>query len=147
MSFYDKLSGRIENSDSGQNISFGYIERTFSILIFTFLYNKLVQQSRSNVIFYNCFWLYYVSFLCFYEVQVLVDRIPTLFMFSYWILYPNVLGLKFKTRQLIYMFSFVLMLLKIFLSNNIPPAKYDNLLFGIEDYYSRRSTYENFADQ
>ena len=146
MSFYDKLSGHIENSDAGQNISFGYIERTFSILIFTFLYNKLVQQSRSNVIFYNCFWLYYVSFLCFYEVRVLVDRIPTLFMFSYWILYPNILNLKFNVRQLICLSSFILVFMKIFLSNNIPPAKYDNLLFGIEDYHSRKQTYELYVN-
>lgn len=147
MSFYDKLSGHIENSEAGQNISFGYIERTFSILTFTLLYNKLVKQSRSNIIFYNCFWLFYVSFLCFYEVQVLVDRIPTLFIFSYWILYPNILNLKFNVRQLICLSSFLLVFMKVFLSNNIPPAKYDNLLFGIEDYHTRKSLYENFADQ
>lgn len=146
MSFYDKLSGHIENSEAGQNISFGYIERTFSILLFTLLYNKLVKQSRSNIIFYNCFWLYYISFLFFYEVQVLVDRIPTLFMFSYWVLYPNVLNLKFKSRQLIYIFSFILVFLKVFLSNSISPAKYDNVLFGIDDYNTRKTIYENFAD-
>lgn len=147
MSFYDKLSGHIENSEAEQNISFGYIERTFSIFTFTLLYDKLVKQSRSNIIFYNCFWLFYVSFLCFYEVQVLVDRIPTLFMFSYWILYPNILGLKFNVRQLIYLSSFLLVFMKVFLSNNIPPAKYDNLLLGIEDYNTRKSIYEDFADR
>lgn len=146
MSFYDKLSGHIENSEAMQNISFGYIERTFSILLFTLLYNKLVKQNRSNIIYYNCFWLYYVSFLSFYEVQVLVDRIPTLFTFSYWILYSNVLNLKFKFRQLIYVFSFILVFLKVFLSNSNPPAKYDNLLLGIEDYYSRKQTYESYVD-
>ena len=147
MSFYDKLSGHIENSIAEQKISFGYIERTFSVILFTLLYSKLVSQKKSNLIFYNCFWFYYVTFLCFYEVQVLVDRIPTLFMFSYWILYPNVLDLKFKTRQLVYIPSLLLVFLKVFISNNIPPAKYDNLLFGIEDYHSRKQTYDYYVDK
>lgn len=146
MQFMDKLTGYVENSEAAQVFSLGYFERTFSIVTFTLLYSKLVKQRTSNIIFYNCFWLYYVLFLCFYEVQVLVDRIPTLFMFSYWVLYPNILGLKFNVRQLVYLSSFLLVFIKVFLSNNIPPAKYDNLLFGIEDYNTRKSIYESYVD-
>lgn len=146
MSFYDKLSGHIENSEVEQALSFGYLERTFSMILFTLFYEKLLIQKKSNRIFYNCFWLYYVSFLCFYEVQVLVDRIPTLFMFSYWILYPNILIIKNKYRQLLYSFSIFLVFAKVFMSNNIEPAKYDNVVFGIEDYETRKLIYENFAD-
>lgn len=144
MSFMDKLTGHVENSEAAQTISFGYIERTFSILVFTLLYNKLVQQRKSNIIFYNCFWLYYISFLCFYEVQVLVERIPTLFMFSYWILYPNVISLRFKLRQIVNAISIFIVYLKIFTTNTIPPAKYDNILFGVDSYENKRYIYESF---
>lgn len=147
MQFMDKLTGHVDNSEAAQVFSLGYFERTFSIITFTLLYSKLVKQRTSNIIFYNCFWLYYVLFLCFYEVQVLVDRIPTLFMFSYWVLYPNVLTLKYKARQIIYAISMFFVVVKIYALNIIPPAKYDNVLFGIEDYGTRKIRYENFADQ
>ena len=146
MALVEKLSGYVENSEASQAISFGYLERTFSILTFTLLYKKLVTQRRSNIIFYNCFWLYYVTFLCFYEVQVLVDRIPTLFMFSYWILYPNVItSLRYKMRQIVYAVSMAFVFMKIYAGNTNPAAKYDNVIFGIEDYRSRKLTYEKIV--
>lgn len=144
MSFYDKLYRHIDNSEVGQVFSVGYFERTFSVILFTSLYNRLTFQSKSNIIFYNCFLLYYILFLCFYEVQVLVDRVPALFMFSYWILYPNTLFIKYKNRKLLFYITIFLVLIKIFLSNNIPPAKYDNVLFGIESYENKRIVYENY---
>ena len=138
MSFMDKLTGHVENSEAAQTISFGYIERTFSILVFTLLYNKLVLQRRSNIIFYNCFWLYYISFLIFYEVQVLVERIPTLFMFSYWILYPNVINLRFKIRQIVYLVSIFFVFVKIYVANIGLSAKYENILWNTDNYEIRK---------
>lgn len=143
---FDSITKYTEKSEMSYGITFGYIERTFGMIIFTLLYPKLCVQSPSNRIFYNCFWLYYVSFLFFYEVQVLTERIPILFMFSYWILYPNSMTCKYKYRQFIYTAAVILAFLKIYSANLIPPAKYDNLLFGIEDYHSRKQTYESYVD-
>lgn len=138
MTFWDKLSGHIENSDASQIFSIGYFERTFSILTFTLLYQKLVNQNKSNIIFYNCFWLYYVTFLCFYEVQVLTERIPRLFVFSYWILYPNIIYLKYNARKLIYILSTVLVFLKVYTGNTAPSAKYENILWSEDNYEERK---------
>ena len=137
LEFYDSFSAYAENSEKAKLLSIGYLERTFSIITFTLLYNKLIQQRDSNVIFYNCFWLYYVSFLCFYEVSVLVDRIPTLFIFSYWVLYPNVFTIKFRIRPIVVAISMLLVFLKIYTGNNEIPSKYENILF-IEDNYEER---------
>lgn len=139
ISFMDKLTGRVGNNEAAQAISLGYIERTFSIITFTLLYNKLVQQHKSNIIFYNCFWLYYTSFLFFYEIQVLVERIPTLFMFSYWILYPKIIiDLHFRERQIIYITSFLFVFLKIYAANISPAAKYENILWDTDNYEERK---------
>ena len=144
---FDKLAGHADKSDSSYGLSFGHIERTASILIFTVLYDRLCADRQTNRIFYNCFWLYYITFLCFYEVTVLTERIPILFVFGYWILYANTAVLNYKFRQIVYAFAMLLVTAKVFMSNNIPPAKYDNVLFGIESYETRRAVYESFADK
>lgn len=138
LDFYDKVIRHNDRNEVSYGLSFGYIERTFSMLLFTFLYDKLVKQRQSNVVFYNCFWLYYVLFLSLYEVSVFVERVPTLFMFSYWILYPNTLSLRIKFKNTIVTISVILALLKVYTSTNMLPAKYDNLILGIEDYDTRR---------
>lgn len=143
---FDKLVSHADNSNNSYGISFGHIERTASVIIFTLLYDKLCNQNRSNRIFYNCFWFYYITFLCFYEVTVLTERIPILFVFGYWILYSNTVVLKYKYRQVIYALAMLLVIVKVYMSNNIPPAKYENILFGIESYETRRALYESFAD-
>ena len=146
LAFYDRLAGHVEASEVSQTFSFGYVERTFSVLVFTSCYETLVAQRSSNRIFYNCFWMYYMTFLCFYEVQVLVDRIPALFMFSYWILYPNLLALNVWARKLIYAAVMFIVFVKVVIANNIPPARYENVLFGADDYHSRKEVYESFVD-
>ncbi len=142
----DKLTGYVENSDNSYGISFGYIERTLGVVLFTILYDKLCQAKSINIIFYNCFWLYYITFLCFYEVSVLTERIPILFMFSYWVLYPNAITIKSKYRRFIYAVSILLAFVKIYSSNTNVPAKYENILFGIEDYNHRKQAYESYVD-
>lgn len=144
---FDSIANYTENSEVSYGISFGHIERTFGVILFTILYDKLCCQNDNNRIFYNCYWFYYIIFLTFYEVSVLTERVPLLFMFSYWILYPNVIALKLKYRQLILTVLIFLAFLKIYSSNTIPPAKYDNLIFGIEDYNSRKDTYDRYVSR
>lgn len=138
---YDKITGYASNSDEFK-FSIGYFERTFAFILFSLLYEKLIHQNKSNIIVYNCFWIYYCSFLLFYEVSVLTERIPFLFMFSYWILYPAVTELNFRYRQIISLIISFLVILKIWTSYNFEPCKYENVLFGISDYHTRKNIYE-----
>lgn len=138
---YDKITGYASNSDEFK-FSIGYFERTFAFILFSLLYEKLIHQNKSNIIVYNCFWIYYCSLLLFYEVSVLTERIPFLFMFSYWILYPAVTELNFRYRQIISLIISFLVILKIWTSYNFEPCKYENVLFGISDYHTRKNIYE-----
>lgn len=138
MAFYDKFAQHTLHSSTGYALSFGHLERTFAIVLFTALYEPLERQRPSNRIFYNAMWLYYILFMVFHEVAVLVDRIPMLFVCGYWILYSNVAMLKLKWRQIILLISLLLAMVKISISNNSIAARYDNLLFGIEPYHARR---------
>ena len=135
---YDKLTSHVQHSTASYALSFGHIERTIAILLFTVLYGRMEQQRRSNRIFYNCLWIYYVTFLIFHEIEVLATRIPILFVCGYWILYTNVATLRFRWRQVVLLAAIALAFAKIITANLSPAARYDNLLFGIEEYASRR---------
>lgn len=143
----ERVGTHAAESRGGYLLSVGHIERTLSIVLFTLLYPKLIGQRRSNAIFYNLMWLYYLSFTLCYEVRVLADRIPTLFVMGYWVLYANSCTLRYRLRQVVATAAIVLVLTKLYLSNNVPPARYDNLLFGIESYHSRRATILRFLER
>lgn len=137
---YQTLITYNENS-SAYGLSYGYIERTLAILLFSVFYKKLVYSNKANIIFYNCFWLYYICFLVFYENTIFVERVPTLLIFSYWILYTNIVSLKFPNKQKICIMLCVLIPLKLHTASASVMAKYDNLLIGIEDFETRSNRY------
>lgn len=139
MAFYDKLSQHAAHSQAGYALSFGHIERTFTILLFTLLYERLERQRSSNRIFYNCLWLYYLLFMLLHEVEVFVDRVPTLFACGYWILYTNMATLKWRWRQVMLLLAIMLAMAKIAIANNGIAARYDNLLWHVKPYNSRRA--------
>ncbi len=138
MDFYDKLTSHAENSSASYGLTFGHIERTFAIVLFSSLYRPLTQQRRSNIIFYNALWLYYVTFLIFHEVEVFVARIPTLFAFGYWILYSNLATLRWRWRQVILLIAITLAMVKVGIANHTIAARYENIIFGITDYATRQ---------
>ncbi len=140
----DKLTLHTQQSQGEYLLSVGHIERTFAIVLFTILYPKMVEQNRANRIFYALLWLYYLMMLLCYEVRVLADRVPILFVAGYWVLYANVIYLRYYMRQIVATVAVGLALLKLHLSNDIPPARYENLITGIESYEKRRAVMWNF---
>ena len=138
MAFYDKLSAHAEHSTAHYGLTFGHIERTFAIVLFTWLYEPMTRQRASNTIFYNALWLYYVTFLIFHEVEVFVDRIPTLFAFGYWILYSNLASLRWRWRQIILLVAILLAMVKTGIANRSIATRYENVIFGISDYHTRQ---------
>lgn len=143
---YDKLTG-YNNTAEEYKISIGYLERTISFLIFSLLYYRITKKSHAYHLFYNCYWIYYCSFLVFYEVSVLVDRVPMLFMFSYWVLYPASIDCKNRYGQLIKTFTSVLVILKIMTGLNSPMIKYENLITGISSFEQRKEICDHLQEQ
>lgn len=119
--------------NSGYGITFGFLERLITFVLFYTSYNKLddyLQDKKILNIFYNSFFLYSVSYLFLSEYSIFIDRITTLFVFSYWILYAQlyeVLNHRLKT-----IFATVMLFFgtyKMYKSNNFIIRNYQNILF------------------
>ncbi len=143
----DKLANYLIQGEM-YGLSFGYIERTVSFIVFALLYNRMANRNANHVIFYNCYFLYYILFNLFIDVKVFADRIPLLFVFSYWILYANMLtSIHNKHNKLIMLVLLLLLCFaKIVTSNRNIMAMYDNVLWGILPIEQRESIFETSMD-
>lgn len=130
---YEKLMNYAASSEN-KTFSIGFFERTFAIILFTVFRKRLTQKHSYYNVFYNCYLIFYSSFLLFYEIPVFVQRIPALFSFSYWILYPGVIYLHYRWRQVINLSISLLLFLKIYASHADPFYKYENILWSNVDY-------------
>jgi len=128
---------------------FGYLERVFTFCIMMSFYDKLKAQNEHNVIFLNAYVIYFIIYFYFSEIRVIVERLPLLFVFANWILYPNLFYLiKSRLNKVVFLCIFVLYsFVKITNANQNILAKYDNLLFGIENHEQRLDTLTNNYDK
>ncbi|GAB6011244.1 EpsG family protein [Viscerimonas tarda] len=117
-------------------VTIGYIERTASFILF-FLFRKQILKNfdKANV-FFNVYFIYTICFLYFSEFTILVERVPFLFIFVYWILYP---AFFYCLKTIRYKFLFVSALflygcIKLLMGSSDITSKYHNILFGIESY-------------
>lgn len=139
----DKLAHYLIQGEA-YGLSFGYIERTFTFIIFALLYKRMAARDTNHIVFYNSYFLYYILFNLFIDVKIFADRIPLLFVFSYWILYPNMLStINNKHNRLIMMILlFFLCFAKVVTSNKNIMAMYDNILWGILPIEQRKYIFE-----
>lgn len=139
-----KLYAYQANSTEAYGLSMGYLERTMGFIIVLINYKRMIADSSINKILCNSFFLYYLLFYFFFNVAVLTQRIPLLFIYSYWIVYPNLLSLVKRYRSNIYAFAFCFCILKITMSYSSIICRYDNLLLGgIMPYEDRKNIYLN----
>jgi hypothetical protein len=126
-------------SDS-YGISVGYIERTLSFILIMSCYNKLINQSKSNIIFINAFFSLLFIYLYCSELVIILQRGTLLFAFSYWIIYPQIYQIISKQKKIIFLFCLLLYscLKMISLGYDNITVKYDNILFGYETYIQRK---------
>jgi len=87
---------------SSYGIGLGYLERSLSFIVVFMFYNKLVKKNPANIIFLNCGFIYWFVYLYCSEMYILLQRIPLLFVVSYWMLYPQIYGMM--SRQFKYVF-------------------------------------------
>lgn len=129
-------------------LGLGYFERILTFLGVVLFQKKLKEQNSSNQIFINCFLLYFIIYFFFAEIMVAVQRLSLLFVFAYWILYPEFLFLIKKTfnKWILLMVILGYGTVKIFQANINIFSKYDNLLFGIESFEDRRLIIYNNED-
>lgn len=118
---------------TGYGITMGYIEKFLTFILFYYSYNKISEQIKDEKmlnIFFNLFFIFTVTYLFLSEYSVLIDRMTTLFVMSYWILYPYVYTVLERMFKLV--FTFILFLFGIYKminSNNNIIRKYENILW------------------
>jgi hypothetical protein len=129
--------------------SIGYFERALTYMLVMLCYNRLLQQNKTNLIFINAYVLYFFFFFFCSEIKVITERLPFLFIFSYWILYPQLFEMvKLRMNKLVVLPVFMLFFsLKIAMGNSNLFAKYDNLLFGIKSYEERKELFETYGKE
>ena len=132
------FENELYNSQFG--IGLGYIERIVTFCVILYFYELLKKQSNYNIIFINSFILYFIVYFFFTEIRVAVERLSLLFVFSYWILYPNILNLftRLNNRIIVIFTLLVYCILKLTVGNSNVFSKYDNLIFGIESFEVRQ---------
>lgn len=121
------------------SLSIGYLERLGTGLIIFFYWNKLKAIRPENVLFMNAMLLFFVFYFWFSEVREVGRRLSELFIFGYWILWPDL----FKCFQQKLMrigfaaFLCVYCSLKVVGTIGYPNTRYENVLTGFTHYRQR----------
>ena len=133
-------------------VTIGYIERTGTFILMMIYHKKLCSNTSSNI-FFNCLMLYLFSYLYLSEMRILTDRIPALFSFSYWFLYPILYEIISKSKKTLFLCLFCFYSCsKLLFGGKSILYNYDNALFLkwnfeertriLDTYYSQYEVYD-----
>jgi len=129
------------------NISIGSLERLGTGLIIFFYWEKLKSIRPDNVMFINALVIFFTFYFFFSEVREVGKRLADLFVFGYWIIWPD-LFLCLKQRFLKILFGFFLTAyctLKVIGTVGYPNTKYENILTGFTHYEQRLHEHQEDA--
>ena len=131
-----------------KTLSIGYLERLFSGIIVFCYYDKLIEVREENKIFINAFIGYFLTALMLSEFSTISLRMSYLFMFSYWILWNDLIKCFFyeNNRKLFLSFIGLYCVLKMIISTDMVTSKYDNVLFGIKSYEERLYIHNRYSE-
>ena len=119
-------------------ISIGYLERSFTFLLF-FL-NRNLFSTKSDKIFLNMFYIYSFIFLYCTDFRIIVDRIPILIYCTYWILYPKIYSFFCKQTKVVFLTVLLFYsIIKIIMFFGSPIGLYENVITGAMDYQTRKN--------
>jgi hypothetical protein len=136
-----------EQYSSLYGLTIGFFERLLTAAL-VFIYYDELTDSKRGIIFTNSFVFFFFIFLFFSEMRIIPIRMGGLFAYSYWYLYPVILGkLKRKgNRQLFVLYIFVYALIKVISISNTILYKYDNILFGAKSFEERIQVFDKVKD-
>ena len=128
-------------------ISIGYLERVGTgILIFLF-WDKLLSLRRENAMFINAMVFYFFFYFFFSEIREVGHRLGDLFIFGYWILWPDFFKC-FPSRLLRFgwgIFLAVYCTLKVIGTVGYAITRYENVLTGYTEYRQRIRSHKEEA--
>lgn len=129
------------------NISIGSLERLGTGLIIFLYWDRLKAIRPANVMFVNAMVIFFAFYFFFSEVREVGKRLADLFVFGYWILWPD-LFTCFKQRTLKILFGIFLTIyciLKVIGTVGYPNTKYENILTGYTYYQQRLQKHQEDA--
>ena len=130
------LSNKLYSSSYG--LTLGFLERFISFLLIYKFSTSLCNIQKVNKIYINSFFIYLFIFLYFSEMTILLERIALLFVFSYWILFPQVFALLSKTHKKIFFTAlFYYGIAKLVMGHHNIITLYDNVLFSYKSFSER----------
>lgn len=140
----------INNTTESFGFSVGFIERalTFIVMYYSAFKKNNYHCSRINIIFYNTIFLYLFLYLFFTELPIVQDRIGSLFVFSYWVLYPKLYSSLVKNRKFVFLVFFILYGgLKIISGYSSNIHCWDSGLYLKYDFTIRKNSVDLFFDK
>ena len=128
-----------------RGVGLGFIERFLTAMLIFCYYDKLSSARKVNTIFINAFMLYISTFSALSEFDEIAKRFSILFLFSYWILWPEIRKCFYfhNNRMLFNTFLGIYCVLKIVTTVNQSVMEYDNILLGgIKSYQERKYIFD-----
>ena len=136
-----KVETYTEFFSASRQFSFtGTIEKV-GLTTLIFLYYNEISEKKGRILMINCLTLYYIMYYCLGELNTLSQRLADIFIFSYWILWGDIIhAIYLKNNKLILSGILYLYCLLVAFSNiKTPCQEYDNLLFGGKSKEVRRT--------
>ena len=139
----ERLAGYLLNTiyASSWGLSIGYIERVVTYILLFFVFrNKLQNSAKSNVIFMNLYFLYFICYFFFSEMNIAAIRLSALFVTSYAVLIPNMYGVlaSKKEKAIVLSLLFVYMNVKFAAGYKWVEYKYENIIWNETNYKERK---------
>lgn len=129
----------------GIGITIGFIERTFTFIVFLKFRKRLINKNNINHYFYQIYYLLFITQYFFTEIPIFNLRISVLFYVSYWIIYPQIFEFLKKEIKAIYlMLIFLYGFLLFYSSYTIPLFQYRFFFQDINKYEDRVKIVKNF---
>lgn len=129
------------------SLSIGYLERLGTGIIIFLYWDKLLALRKDNVMFINAMILFFCFYFFLSEVREVGRRMSELFIYGYWILWPDLFKC-FRTRMLKIGFALFLSAycsLKVVGTVGYPNTRYENILTGFTPYKQRLHQHQDDA--
>ena len=146
----NKVEAYTSNYEAARGFGMGFIERVITGSLIFCYYQKLQELRTENRMFINAIVMYFFANFMFSEFAEISNRIALLFIFSYWVLWGDLIKCFYydRNRYLFCTFIGFYCIIKTATTNNGPIYEYDNLLFGgIKSYQERKYIFEKTFEE
>lgn len=100
------------------SLGFGFIERlcSFTFIYYFFYIKNYRNLTERETIFFNIAFIYFSIFLYFSELNILVERLPYLFVIGYWVCFPICFSKANKyEKRIFFAYVFLICLIKSYM--------------------------------